>query len=43
MVAGGKGILFPCFGVLFWSKCGKINEYFYKGLIRSIELTIGLY
>ena len=40
--AGGKEILFPCFGVLFRSKCGKINEYSYKALIRSIKLTIGL-
>ena len=39
-VAGGKRILFPCFEVLFRSKCGKRNEYFYKGLIRSMELTI---
>ena len=28
-------------GVLFRSKCGKISEYFYRGLIRSMELTIG--
>ena len=39
-VAGGRGILFPCFGVLFRSICNKINEYFYKGLNRSVELTI---
>ena len=38
--AGGKRILFLCFGGLFRSKCGKIHEYFYKGLIGSMELTI---
>ena len=43
VVAGGKGILFPWNGVLFRSKCGKINEYFYKGLNRSMELTIGIH
>ena len=43
MVAGGRGILFPCFGVLLRSKCDKINEYFYRELIRSIEFTIGLH
>ena len=42
-VAGGRGTLFPWFGVLFRSKCGKISEYFYRGLIRSMELTIGLH
>ena len=42
-VAGGKGILFLCFGVLFRSKCGKRNEYFYKGLNRSMGLTIGIH
>ena len=40
-VAGGMGILLPCFGLLFRSRCDKINEYFYGGLIRSMELTIG--
>ena len=42
MVAGGKEILFPCFGVLFRSKCGKINEYFYNGLNRSMELAMSI-
>ena len=43
MVESGRRILFPCFGVLFRSKCDKINEYFYRGLIRSMELIIGLH
>ena len=43
MVEGGKGILFPGFGVLFRSKCDKISEYFYKELNRSMEFTIGLH
>ena len=42
-VAGGRGILFPCFGVLVRSKCDKINEYFFRGLIKSMEFTIGLH
>ena len=42
-VVGGRGILFPQFGVLFRSKYGKIIEYFPGGLIRSMELTIGLH
>ena len=42
-VVGGRGILFPWFGVLFRSKYGKISEYSYGGLIRSIELTSGLH
>ena len=42
-VESGRGILFPWFGVLFRSKCDKLSEYFYRGLIRSMELTIGLH
>ena len=42
-VAGGKGILFPWNGVLFRPKCGKMNEYFYKGLNRLMELTISIH
>ena len=43
VVVCGRGILFPWFGVPFRSKCGKISEYFYRGLIRSMELTSGLH
>ena len=42
VVEGGRGILFPCFGVLFRSKYDNLSEYFYRGLIRSMELRIGL-
>ena len=43
VVESGRGILFPCFGVLFRSKHDNLNEYFTGGLIRSMELTIGLH
>ena len=40
VVEGGRGILFPCFGVLFRSKYDNLSEYFYRGLIRSIGLQL---